>query len=72
MVERENYFFSDEEFGPSVQRYDFATRKAETVGKVEGKLAWGLTVSPDSRWLLYSVYGSELQQSNLMMVEKSR
>jgi hypothetical protein len=65
------YFFSGWE-NPSVQRYDFTTRNIETVGKVEGKLAWGLTVSPDSRHLLYSVYESEQGQSNLMMVEKFR
>jgi Tol biopolymer transport system component/DNA-binding winged helix-turn-helix (wHTH) protein len=63
------YFFSGWE-SPSIQRFNFATRKVETVGKVEGKLAWGLTVSPDSRWLLYSVFGKE--QSELMMVEKFR
>ena len=65
------YFFSGWE-NPSIQRYDFATRKVEAAAKVEGKLAWGLTVSPDSRYLLYSVYGSEGGQNNLMMVEKFR
>ena len=69
VVDRGIYFFSGWE-NPSVQRFDFATRNVETIGKVEGKLAWGLTVSPDSRWLLYSMYGSG--ESNLMMVEKFR
>jgi tricorn protease-like protein len=65
------YFFSGWE-NPSVQRYDFTTRNIETVGKVEGKLAWGLTVSPDSRWLLYAAYDNARDQSDLMMVEKFR
>jgi hypothetical protein len=41
----------------------------ETVGKVEG-VAWGFSVSPDSRWLLYSVYGTA--DVDLMLVENFR
>jgi hypothetical protein len=65
------YFFSSCE-NPSAQRFNFATRKVETVAKVEGEMAYGFAVSPDSRWLLYSAYGGQRGQSNLMMVEKFR
>ena len=57
------YFFSSWE-KPLAQRFNFATRKVETVATIEGDLAWGLTVSPDSRWLLYVAYGSQQRQSN--------
>jgi Tol biopolymer transport system component len=71
VVERGIYFFSGWE-NPSVRCFRFATRKVETVAKVEGNMAYGFSVSPDSRWLLYAAYGSQQRQSNLMMVEKFR
>ena len=71
VAERGIYFFSGCE-NPSVQRFNFATRKVETVAKVEGEMAYGFSVSPDSRWLLYAAYGSQRGQSELMMVEKFR
>jgi hypothetical protein len=48
------YFFSGWE-NPSVKRFNFVTREVETVAKVEGNLAYGLSVSPDNRWLLYAL-----------------
>jgi len=65
------YFFSGCQ-NPAVRCFRFATRKVETVAKVEGELAYGFSVSPDSRWLLYAAYGSQRGQSELMMVEKFR
>ena len=65
------YFFSGCE-NPAVQRFNFATRKVETVAKAEGGMAYGFSVSPDSRWLLYAVYDNAREQSDLMMVEKFR
>ena len=69
VVERGIYFFSGWE-NPSVRWFHFATRKVETVAKVEGSMAYGFSVSPDSRWLLYAAYGG--QESELMMVENFR
>ena len=69
MAERGIYFFSSWS-NPSVLCFNFATRKVETVAKVEGEVAWGMSVSPNSQWLLYTVFGKE--QSELMMVEKFR
>ena len=71
VVERGIYFFSDWE-DPSVQRFDFATRKVETVAKLKGRLGWGVSVSPDGRGLLYTSYEGEIGQTDLMMVEKFR
>ena len=69
LAERGIYYFSGW-INPSIQYFNFATRKVETVAKVEGSVAWGMTASPDGRWLLYSLLGKE--ESNLMMVEKFR
>ena len=71
VVERGIYFFSGWK-NPSVQCFNFATRKVETVAKVEGDMAWGFSVSPDSRWLLYAAYEGEHEQTDLMLVEKFR
>jgi Tol biopolymer transport system component/DNA-binding winged helix-turn-helix (wHTH) protein len=72
VTERGIYFFSGWENNPTVRCFNFATRRVETVAKIEGDLAWGLSVSPDSRWLLYAAYDDAREQSDLMMVEKFR
>ena len=69
VVERGIYYFSGWQ-NPSVRCFNFATRKIEQVARVEGEMAYGLSVSADSRWLLYSAYGP--RQSVLMMVENFR
>jgi len=71
VVERGIYFFSGWK-KPWVQCFNFATRKVETVAKVEGTMAFGFSVSPDSRWLLYAAFESANEQSDLMLVEKFR
>ncbi len=71
VVERGIYFFSESE-NPSVRCFRFATRKVETVGKVEGIVRSGFSVSPDGRWLLYTATEGEIGQTDLMMVEKFR
>jgi Tol biopolymer transport system component/DNA-binding winged helix-turn-helix (wHTH) protein len=66
------YFFSGGS-STAVQCYNFATRKVETVGRIKDQsLAWGISVSPDSRWLLYSAWDPNSGGSSLMMVEKFR
>jgi hypothetical protein len=67
VAERGIYFFSGWK-NPSVRRFHFATRQVATVANVQGLTAWGLSVSTDRRWFLYSVLGKE--ESNLMTVEK--
>jgi Tol biopolymer transport system component len=69
VVERGIYFLSGWE-NPSVQFFHFATGKIETVARLEGSVAFGLSVSPDGRWLLYSKH--EGRGSDLMLVENFR
>ena len=55
---------------PSVHLFHFGTGKIEPVARLEGSVAFGLTVSPDGRWLLYSKW--EQRGSDLMLVENFR
>ena len=71
VAERGIYFFSGCE-NPSFQRFNFANWKVETVAKKEGNMAYGLSVSPDGRWLLYAEYDNAREQSDLMTVDKFR
>jgi hypothetical protein len=66
VAERGIYFLSDWR-NPSVQCFPFATGEIETVARLEGEMAFGLTVSPDGRWLLCSRF--EQRGSDLMLVE---
>ncbi|HSB18007.1 MAG TPA: winged helix-turn-helix domain-containing protein [Bryobacteraceae bacterium] len=69
VAERGIYFFSSE--GKRIQLYSFATRKVETVAELpKFNWAWGLSVSPDGRQLLYSL--PEEHGSDLMLVENFR
>ena len=54
-VENGIYFFTKQPSGP-LQFYNFRTRKTETIADLPGPLAWGLSISPDRRWILYARY----------------
>jgi Tol biopolymer transport system component len=54
----------------SVEFLSFATGKVTTIAKFSGFSAWGSSVSPDGRWLLYSQY--EPNGADLMLVENFR
>ncbi|HSB18006.1 MAG TPA: winged helix-turn-helix domain-containing protein [Bryobacteraceae bacterium] len=69
VAERGIYFLTSE--GKRIQFYSFATRKVETVAEFQKfNCAWGLSVSPDGRQLLYSF--PEEHDSDLMLVENFR
>jgi Tol biopolymer transport system component len=51
----------------SVKFLSFATGKVTTIAKLSGLAAYGSSVSPDGRWLLYSQY--EQKGADLMLVE---
>ena len=51
----------------SVKFLSFATEKVTTIAKLSGVAAYGSSVSPDGRWLLYSQY--EQKGADLMLVE---
>jgi Tol biopolymer transport system component len=68
VAERGIYFFSEAE---RIQFYSFTTRKVETVAELpKHTWAFGLDVSPDGRWLVYSEF--EPLQGDLMLVENFR
>jgi hypothetical protein len=49
---------------------DVATGSVRTIVAIEHQLAWGLTVSPDRRSILYSQFDES--GSDLMLVENFR
>jgi len=53
-----------------VQLFSFADRRSKTVALIENYPEWGMTVSPDERWLLYVQLADV--NSNLMLVENFR
>ena len=69
IAERGIYFFSGWR-NPSVHLFHFGTGKIEPVARLEGLMAFGLAVSPDGRWLLYSKW--EDRGADLMLVENFR
>jgi Tol biopolymer transport system component len=69
-VTKEGIYFFSGWLDPSVRHFQFATGKVVTLGKIKGEVAWGLSVSPDKRSLLYSLVGP--RRSVLMMVEGYR
>ncbi len=55
---------------PSVQFFDFATSTIKRIANMRGFFGFGLAVSPNGRWLLYTRH--EDVGSNLMLVENLR
>jgi hypothetical protein len=65
------YFVDSQPDGTSaVQFHSFATRKVTTISVIHRPVSWGLSVSPDERYVLYS----QVDQSgnDLMLVENFR
>jgi len=54
----------------SVRFLSFSSRKQLAVAKLPRTPAWGFSVSPDGRWLLYSEW--EALHADLMLVENLR
>jgi Tol biopolymer transport system component len=53
-----------------VQLFGFADRKSKTIALIENYPEWGMTVSPDERWLLYPQL--DAVEADLMVVENFR
>ncbi len=66
------YFISssDPVRGYSIRFLELATRKTEIVAELGKKHLWGLSVSPDRRWILYDQ--EDQGGSDLMLVENFR
>jgi Tol biopolymer transport system component len=56
--------------GSSIQFLSFATNNISNLATVGTALVWGLTVSPDGKWILYGL--EEQSGSELMLVENFR
>ena len=56
--------------GFSIQFFSFSTLETTTVATIHKPLFYGLSVSPDKRWILYTQ--TDQQGSDLMLVENFR
>lgn len=62
-------YFMPSERQPSVQFFDFATGRVNLVSTIPGTPAWGFSISPDRRSLLYAQYAFN---NDLMIVDNLR
>jgi Tol biopolymer transport system component/DNA-binding winged helix-turn-helix (wHTH) protein len=69
-IVHQGIYFIPASWPPSVQFMNFANGRVVTIAKLMHEPAWGLSVSPDGLWLLYSEF--EERQSDLMLVENFR
>jgi Tol biopolymer transport system component/DNA-binding winged helix-turn-helix (wHTH) protein len=60
-------YFVPAEAPRSVSYFDFATRHVHPIFEIDKDFGFGLSVSPDGRWLLYSQVGDV--NSDIMLVE---
>jgi Tol biopolymer transport system component/DNA-binding winged helix-turn-helix (wHTH) protein len=60
-------YFVPAEAPRSVRYFDFATRQIHPIFEMDGDFSFGLSVSPDGRWILYSQIGDV--NSDIMLVE---
>ena len=54
----------------SIDFYEYATKKRTTLANLGKTFWWGMALSPDEKWLLYSVVDNA--GSNLMLVDPTR
>jgi Tol biopolymer transport system component/DNA-binding winged helix-turn-helix (wHTH) protein len=60
-------YFVPAEAPRSVRYFDFATKQIRPIFEVDKDFSRGLSVSPDGRWILYSLVGDE--SSDIMIVD---
>jgi Tol biopolymer transport system component len=72
VVDQGVYFISkpDEKSASSIRFKDFATGSIRTIVPIEGRVLWGLSVSPDRHTFLYTHFNES--GSDLMLVENFR
>jgi eukaryotic-like serine/threonine-protein kinase len=72
LVDQGIYFIPRSEWaaGSSIQFFNFATERIRPIGAIEKPVFFGLSVSPDGRWILYSQF--DQGGSDLMLVENFR
>ena len=65
-------YFTSEDDPQTVQCLDFSTNKIEKIAKLGEQPAGGFSLSPDGRYLLYTLYVPPIGGSDLMLVENFR
>jgi Tol biopolymer transport system component/DNA-binding winged helix-turn-helix (wHTH) protein len=63
-------YFVPAEAPGSIRYFDFATKLVRPIFEVDKNLGSGLSVSPDGRWIIYSLFGD--QNSDIMLVDHFR
>lgn len=66
-VARNGIYFQSAEARDALQFYDFVSKKKSQVLTIQRGQLWGLSVSPDGRWISYSQFGEAT--SDIMLVE---
>jgi Tol biopolymer transport system component/predicted Ser/Thr protein kinase len=61
---------SESAAGSSIQFFNFATEKIRPIAAIEKPVSYGLSISPDGRWILYSQW--DQVGNDLMLVENFR
>ena len=64
------YFMAPSEYGQAIRFLDLRTGEATSILSLKGSISTGMSVSPDGRYLLYSM--GEPTASDLMLAEKFR
>jgi len=64
---RNGIYFQPAEADDVLQFFDFASKKKSQVLTIARGTLWGLSVSPDGRWISYSQFGGAA--SDIMLVE---
>ncbi|HTT23664.1 MAG TPA: hypothetical protein VMG82_32350 [Candidatus Sulfotelmatobacter sp.] len=66
-VARNGIYFQPAEARDALQFFDFTSQKKSQVLTIQRDQLWGLSVSPDGRWISYSQFGETT--SDIMLVE---
>jgi len=66
----ERIYFTQGAAPPAVEFLHLATGKIKTIAPLDKPLAWGLSISPDKKTLLFAV--AEQDNADLMLVENFR
>ena len=70
VVDEGIYFTKVTKTGVNLEFIDFKSGKTRTISKVDKRWSYGLTISPDHRWILCSL--PEEGFNDLMLVENFR
>jgi hypothetical protein len=69
-VARSGIYFVPDDAPRSLRYFDFATKQIQPIFEVDKDFRTGLSVSPDGRWILYSLRGDE--NGDIMIVDHFR